>query len=70
MATREKHFVCRIRANEIKPGGIVFYDAIVLLGTPRVNQTEKALRVVGYRVDGVNYWVATDRHDLKPSRLP
>lgn len=38
----KKHFVCRIRANEIKPGGIVFYDAIVLLGTPRVNQTEKA----------------------------
>ena len=41
-----KHFVCRIRANtkkkvikanEIKDDSIVFYDAIVLLGTPGVN---------------------------------
>ncbi len=53
-----KHFVCRIKASttktvienkEIKPGGIIFYDAIVLLGTPKVNQTEKPVRVVGYQ---------------------
>jgi len=73
-----KHFVCRIRANtkkkvikanEIKADGIVFYDAIVLLGTPGVNQTEKALRLVGYRVNNVNYWVATDRYDLSAEQI-
>ena len=73
-----KHFVCRIRANtkktliranEVKPDSIVFYDAIVLLGTPGVNQTEKELRVVGYRVDNINYWVATDRYDLAAEQI-
>lgn len=53
-----------IKANEVKPGGIVFYDAVVLLGTPGVNQTEEPLRVVGYRIGSVSYWVATDRYDL------
>ena len=42
----------------------MFYDALVLLGTLGVNQTEKPVRVIGYRVDGVDYWVATDRFDL------
>ena len=69
----KKHFVCRIRENTtktvisdnpIKPGSIVFYDAVVLLGTKGVNRTEKELRVVGYRVENKDYWVATDRHDL------
>jgi len=68
-----KHFVCRIKAgtkktvlknHAVKPDSPVFYDAVVLLGTPRINQTQKELRVVGYRVDRVEYWVATDRHDL------
>lgn len=71
--TEKKHFVCRIRenttkivisVNPVKPGSIVFYDAVVLLGTKGVNQTAKELRVVGYRVDNKEYWVATDRHDL------
>lgn len=71
--TEGKHFVCRIRGNTtkniiritpVKPESIVFYDAIVLLGTKGVNQTEKELRVVGYRVDNKEYWVATDRYDL------
>ena len=69
----QKHFVCRIRENTtktvinekpVKPGGIVFYDAVALLGTKGVNRTETEVRVVGYRVDNKNYWVATDRHDL------
>lgn len=69
----KKHFICRIRANtrktviranEVLPGGIVFYDAVVLLGTKDVNQTKEEVRVVGYHVDGHDYWVATDRHDL------
>ncbi len=71
--TEKIKFVCRIKAkttktclkdNPIKPDSIVFYDAVVLLGTPAVNQTKKELRVVGYQVDGVRYWVATNRHDL------
>ena len=45
-----KYFVCRIKenttitiikANTVKPGSIVFYDAVVLLGTKGVNQTKK-----------------------------
>ncbi|GKT11008.1 hypothetical protein DSTSK_43130 [Desulforhabdus sp. TSK] len=73
-----RHFVCRIRANTNKiciemhpvaPGGIVFYDATVLLGTPGVNQTEKPVRVVGYQIGTVCYWVATDRHDLSAEQI-
>lgn len=73
-----KHFVCRIKnktrkklikAHEVNPGSIVFYDAIVLLGTPGINQTEEPLRLVGYTVDGVNYWVATDRYDLTAEQI-
>ncbi|MFH2075304.1 MAG: IS4 family transposase [Pseudomonadota bacterium] len=73
-----KHFICRIKAstektivrmNDIQPDSIVFYDAIVLLGTQGINQTERELRLVGYRVDGVDYWVATDRHDLTAEQV-
>ena len=28
------------------------------------NQTKKSVRVVGYKVAGVKYYIATDRHDL------
>jgi hypothetical protein len=60
----KKHFVCHIKANtkkicieakEINPDRNIFYDAIVLLGTPGVNQTKKPLRLVGYTVDGTKY---------------
>ena len=73
-----KHFICRIKAsttrheiriNNVQPGGIVFYDAVVLLGTPYVNQTEKEVRLVGYRVANVDYWIATDRHDLSAEQI-
>jgi len=66
-------FLCRIKASTNKkiikqhhcePNSIVFYDAIVLLGTPSINQTTKTIRVVGYEVDGVKYWIATNRYDL------
>jgi hypothetical protein len=71
--TEGKHFVCRIKKNTrktvintspVSSDSNVFYDATVLLGTPKVNQTKKPVRLVGYRVDGKKYWVATDRHDL------
>jgi hypothetical protein len=73
-----KHFVCRIKARtkkvcletkEINPDSNIFYDAIVLLGTPGVNQTKKPLRLVGYTVDGTKYWVATSRYDLTPEQI-
>ncbi len=66
-------YLCRVKAstnrkcikkNEFGSESIVFYDAIVLLGTPGVNQMEKPTRLVGYQVDGTNYWVATNRYDL------
>ena len=73
-----KHFLCRIKAstkktciriNPLPTASIVFYDAVVLLGTPGINQTHKEVRVVGYRVDGVDYWIATDRHDLSAEQI-
>lgn len=73
-----KKFVCRIKAktkkvclknNPLIPDSIVFYDAIVLLGAPKVNQTQKELRLVGYEVDGTRYWVATNRYDLTAEQV-
>ena len=67
------HFVCRIKAGAIKTcletfavpeGGPVFYDALVRLGAPRANQTQRPVRVVGYLVEDKEYWVATSRFDL------
>jgi hypothetical protein len=78
LQTEGKHFLCRIKAstiktcikdNPLKSGSIVFYDAIVLLGTPGINQTEKELRVVGYRVDGIEYWVAPSRYGLSAEQI-
>jgi hypothetical protein len=73
-----KHFICRIKAStektivtthDVELDSIVFYDAVVLLGTPGINRTERELRLVGYRVAGVDYWVATDRHDLTAEQI-
>jgi len=73
-----KHFVCRIKAitkkellknNEIDPDSNIFYDAVVLLGTPGVNQTKQPVRLVGYTVDNTKYWVATSRHDLTAEKI-
>ena len=74
----KKYFVCRIKAKtkktcieakEINPDSNIFYDAIVLLGTPGVNQTKKPLRLVGYIVDGTKYWVASSRFDLSAEQI-
>ena len=73
-----RHFVCRIRidsqktiisSNPIADSSIVFYDAVVLLGIKGVNQTQRELRVVGYRVEDKEYWIATDRFDLSAEQL-
>lgn len=73
-----KHFVCRIKENtektcietfSVSPESIVFYDARVFLGQPGEKRTKKELRLVGYVVDGKNYWVATDRFDLTAEEI-
>jgi hypothetical protein len=74
-----KSFVIRIKANttktvveqyDFKSGGIVFFDALVQLGTDQNNnKTKKPVRLVGYRVAGVDYWVATDRKDLSAEQI-
>lgn len=70
--TDGKQFICRIKEqthrtvikeHELPENSIVFFDAMVLLGTKGVNQTEKELRLVGYKVDDTEYWVATSRQD-------
>ena len=74
----EKHFVCRIKAStkktilkthEIDPHSNIFCDAVVLLGTSGTNQTQKPVRVVGYTVNNIKYWVATSRHDLTAEQI-
>ncbi len=73
-----KHFACRIKdstnktcieAFDIVPGGIIFYDAKVLLGQPGEKQTKTELRLVGYMIEGVKYWIATDRFDLTAEEI-
>lgn len=74
-----KHYVCRVKANtskeilqqyEVKNDSIVFFDAKVLLGSEQNNnKSELPLRLVAYQVDGVNYWIATDRFDLDAEQI-
>ena len=40
-----------------------------MLGTAGVNQTEEPFRLVGYEVDNVEYWIATNRHDLTAEQI-
>ncbi len=79
MQAKDKSFVIRIKVstsktclkeNEVDTDSIVFYDAEVLLGTSQNNnQTQTPVRLVGYRVAGVDYWVATDRRDLTAEQI-
>lgn len=73
-----KHFVCRIKVsttktiieqNIVNSNGFIFYDAKVILGTQGINQTKLPVRVVGYKVGEVEYFVATDRHDLTAEQV-
>jgi hypothetical protein len=74
----DRAFMCRIKAGtrkkiiEQKPvvkDSIVFFDSIVLLGSAGTNQTEKSIRLVGYEVDNVKYWIATNRYDLSAEQV-
>ena len=79
LQTHDKHFIIRIRANTTKTvvkkndvdlDSIVFYDAEVLLGTEEnKNLSQKPVRLVGYHVNGVDYWIATDRRDLTAEQI-
>jgi hypothetical protein len=71
-------FICRIKANThkeiisqnpVSADSIVFFDAMVLLGTPGVNQSQTPLRLVGYEIDKVKYWIATSRFDLTAEQI-
>ena len=73
-----KSFVCRIKVktkktiikeNSVDPESFVFFDALVNLGSPGVNQTKTPVRVVGYTVEGIKYFVATDRHELSAEQV-
>ena len=74
-----KHFVIRIKANTTKTvvkknnvglNSIVFFDAEVLLGTDgNKKQSKKPVRLVGYHIAGVDYWIATDRRDLTAEQI-
>jgi hypothetical protein len=55
---------------DVNTDSIVFYDAEVLLGTPQNNnQTQKPIRLVGYRIENVDYWVATGCRDLTAEQI-
>ena len=71
-------FCCRIKAStkkeiiqeyECDPESIVFYDAMVLLGTRGTNQTKNPVRLVGYKIGDVKYWIATNRTDLSAENV-
>lgn len=68
-----KLFICRIqqrarkkiiRHNPLPASDVVFYDAMVILGKKGITEAQHEHRVVGYRADGKEYWVATNRYDL------
>ena len=58
-----------IKANPCKDGRTVFYDAIVLLDTCEQNQTTEPIRLVGYRIGSVVFWIATNRLDLSAEEI-
>ena len=72
------YFVCRIRKatrktvlkeRELLEGSQAFLDVECLLGTKGQNQTEKPVRVIGYKVENKEFYVATDRFDLKAEEI-
>ncbi len=76
--TEGRHFVCRITANTRKTpyprkAGATREHCLLrqsyAFGDPGVNQTQKPVRPVGYRIHNVEYWIATDRHDLSAEQI-
>jgi hypothetical protein len=72
------YFLCRIqdktektiiREDPVTPNTMFFFDGLVLLGIHGKNMTEKPLRLVGYRIAGKTYWIATNRFDLSADQI-
>lgn len=72
------YFLCRIqdktektiiREDPVTPNSMFFFDGLVLLGIPGKNMSEKPLRLVGYKVAGKTYWIATNRFDLSADQI-
>jgi hypothetical protein len=77
LQTEGKHFVCRIKAsttktiieeNPVNPNSFIFYGKSSS-GTTGKNQTKIPLRVVGYKIGGVEYFVAQTGMILQPNKL-
>jgi len=75
---QDKHFICRIqdktqkkivRKDPVPPEGIYFFDGLALLGRAGRNRTQKPVRLVGYKVAGKTYWIATNRFDLSVEQI-
>ncbi len=73
-----KSFICRIkestiitilRENSIPKDSIVFFDSIVILGGTTATQTQKEIRLIGYTIEGSNYWIATNRFELLADQI-
>lgn len=74
-----KYFIIRIKANTvillvrqntIPTGSPVFYDAEVLLGSDQnKTQTKTPVRLVAYRINGTDYWIATNQRDLTAEQI-
>ena len=70
---QNRFFLCRIKAdtnktilkhNAVMPDSIVFFDSIVLPGSPDMNQTQIPLRLAGCKAGPTEYWIAANRSDL------
>ena len=58
------------KKNNVGPDSSVFFDAEVLLGADgNKKQSKKPLRLVGYHIAGVDYWIATDRRELTAEQI-
>lgn len=72
------YFLCRIqdktektilREDPVTPKSMFFFDGLVLLGVRGKNMSEKPLRLVGYKIAGKTYWIATSRFDLSADQI-
>ena len=75
---QNKYFLCRIqdktektiiREDPVPPNSMFFFDGLVLLGIRGKNRSEKPVRLVGYKIAGKTYWIATDRFDLSADQI-
>jgi len=72
------NFVCRIKLctkltvtneNPVISAGYIFRDTVAFLGTPGVDQSEKTVRIIGYRIGNTTYLIATNRYDLTAGQI-